>query len=70
MVQFFFASTGLHGLHVIVGTIFITVGFVRLVLYHLTSDHHLGLEAAILYWHFVDVVWLFLFVAVYWWGGA
>ena len=65
----FFASTGLHGLHVIVGTIFITVGFVRLILYHLTSDHHLGFEAAILYWHFVDVVWLFLFVAVYWWGG-
>ena len=66
----FFASTGLHGLHVIVGTIFITVGFVRMYLYHLTSEHHLGFEAAILYWHFVDVVWLFLFVAVYWWGGA
>lgn len=66
----FYASTGLHGLHVIVGTIFITVGFARLVLYHLTSDHHLGLESAILYWHFVDVVWLFLFVSVYWWGGA
>ena len=52
----FFASTGLHGIHVIIGTIFITVGFIRLVLYHLTSDHHLGFEAAILYWHFVDVV--------------
>ena len=61
----FFASTGLHGLHVIVGTIFITVGFVRMILYHLTSDHHLGFEAAILYWHFVDVVWLFLFLSVY-----
>jgi len=66
----FYASTGLHGLHVIVGTIFITVGFVRLILHHLTSDHHIGLESAILYWHFVDVVWLFLFVSVYWWGGA
>ena len=66
----FFASTGLHGIHVIIGTIFITVGFVRIVLYHLTSDHHLGFEAAILYWHFVDIVCLFLFVSVYWWGGA
>lgn len=66
----FFASTGLHGLHVIVGTIFITVGFLRIVLYHLTSEHHLGFEAAILYWHFVDIVWLFLFISVYWWGGA
>ena len=45
----FFASTGLHGLHVIIGTIFIAVGFIRLFLYHLTSDHHIGFEAAILY---------------------
>lgn len=65
----FFASTGLHGIHVIIGTIFILVGFVRLLNYHLTSDHHQGFEAAILYWHFVDIVWLFLFVAIYYWGG-
>ena len=65
----FYASTGLHGLHVIVGTIFITVGFLRLVKYHLTDTHHQGHEAGILYWHFVDVVWLFLFIAVYYWGG-
>lgn len=65
----FFASTGLHGLHVIVGTIFILIGFFRLLNYHLTDSHHAGLEAAILYWHFVDVVWLFLFIAVYYWGG-
>ena len=45
----FFASTGLHGLHVIVGTLFILVGFFRLFLYHLTSEHHLGFESAILY---------------------
>ena len=65
----FFASTGLHGLHVIVGTIFITVGFIRIINYHLTDTHHIGHEAGILYWHFVDVVWLFLFICVYYWGG-
>ena len=65
----FFASTGLHGLHVIVGTIFILVGFFRIVNYHLSTNHHVGFEASILYWHFVDVVWLFLFIAVYYWGG-
>jgi len=66
----FYASTGLHGLHVIVGTIFISVGFFRLIQYHLTDTHHAGHEAGILYWHFVDVVWLFLFISVYYWGGA
>ena len=65
----FYASTGLHGLHVIVGTIFIIVGFIRIINYHLTETHHIGHEAGILYWHFVDVVWLFLFIAVYYWGG-
>jgi cytochrome c oxidase subunit 3 len=52
----FFASTGLHGMHVIVGTIFITVGFIRIINYHLTDMHHLGYESGIIYWHFVDVV--------------
>jgi len=66
----FYASTGLHGLHVIVGTIFILVGFIRMINYHLTDTHHQGHEAGILYWHFVDIVWLFLFLAVYFWGGA
>ena len=66
----FYASTGLHGFHVIVGTIFILVGFIRIINYQLTKEHHQGFEASILYWHFVDVVWLFLFVAVYFWGGA
>lgn len=65
----FFASTGLHGLHVIVGTVFILVGLLRIYQYHVTNNHHLGFESAILYWHFVDVVWLFLFLLVYWWGS-
>ena len=53
----------------LIGTIFIAVGFYRIINYHLTNSHHIGYEASILYWHFVDVVWLFLFIAVYYWGG-
>lgn len=66
----FFMATGFHGLHVIIGTIFLCVCFVRLVKYHFTRTHHFGFEAAAFYWHFVDVVWLFLFVSIYWWGGS
>nr|WAQ70097.1 cytochrome c oxidase subunit 3 [Rhizosolenia setigera] len=65
----FFMTTGFHGFHVFIGTLFLIVSFIRIVLNHLTSTHHFGFEAAIWYWHFVDVVWLFLFLAVYWWGG-
>lgn len=65
----FFLLTGFHGIHVIVGTIFIIVSTIRLINHHFTKTHHFGFEAAAWYWHFVDVVWLFLFIAVYWWGG-
>jgi len=63
----FFVATGFHGLHVIVGTIFLIVGVFRLRLGILSKGHHLGVTAAIWYWHFVDVVWLFLFCWLYVW---
>jgi len=65
----FFMATGFHGFHVFVGTCFLFVCLLRLVFDHFTSQHHLGFEAAAWYWHFVDVVWLGLFITVYWWGG-
>lgn len=65
----FFMATGFHGFHVIVGTIFLAVCWRRTVLGHFTPDSHFGFEAAAWYWHFVDVVWLFLFVSVYWFGS-
>ena len=65
----FFMATGFHGFHVIIGTCFITVCLIRLVRYQFSSIHHFGFEAAAWYWHFVDVVWLFLFVSIYWWGS-
>jgi len=65
----FYMATGFHGFHVIIGTVFLTVCLIRLVYNHFTREHHFGFEAAAWYWHFVDVVWLFLFVTIYWWGS-
>ncbi len=65
----FYMATGFHGFHVIIGTLFLTVCLFRGLAGHFSKDQHFGFEAAAWYWHFVDVVWLFLFVAVYWWGG-
>ena len=65
----FFMATGFHGFHVIVGTIFLFICMLRAMRGHFSPEQHLGFEAAAWYWHFVDVVWLFLFAAVYVWGG-
>lgn len=65
----FYAMTGLHGFHVFVGTLFILVQWIRIILYHVTNTHHLGHESAILYWHFVDLIWIAVFFLLYFWGG-
>nr|UER94079.1 cytochrome c oxidase subunit 3 [Ixodes scapularis] len=63
----FFMTTGFHGIHVIIGTTFLIVSFFRMNKNLMSSTHHFGFEAAAWYWHFVDVVWLFLFTFMYWW---
>ncbi|KAF0143384.1 MAG: cytochrome c oxidase subunit III [Rhodospirillaceae bacterium] len=66
----FYMATGFHGFHVLVGVCFLTVNLGRALRGQFLPDHHVGFEAAAWYWHFVDVVWLFLFVWIYWWGGS
>jgi len=65
----FFLTTGFHGFHVQIGTIFLAICLLRVIQHHFTREHHFGFEAGAWYWHFVDIVWLGLFGAVYWWGG-
>jgi len=65
----FFMATGFHGMHVCVGSIFLLYVLINLLFCKLTYSHHFSFEAAAWYWHFVDVVWLILFLSIYWWGG-
>ena len=65
----FYMATGFHGFHVFIGTCFLIICLFRIYLNHFTAEHHFGFEAAAWYWHFVDVVWLFLFLTIYWWGS-
>nr|YP_010946367.1 cytochrome c oxidase subunit III [Balta hwangorum]YP_010946432.1 cytochrome c oxidase subunit III [Balta dissecta]WGO57085.1 cytochrome c oxidase subunit III [Balta hwangorum]WGO57150.1 cytochrome c oxidase subunit III [Balta dissecta] len=65
----FFMATGFHGLHVIIGSTFLLTCLLRQLMLHFSSNHHFGFEAAAWYWHFVDVVWLFLYISIYWWGS-
>lgn len=64
----FFVTTGFHGSHVLVGSAFLTVCLFRRIKIKVNKWNHLSLEFAIWYWHFVDVVWLFLFFFMYWWS--
>ena len=65
----FMMATGFHGAHVLIGTIFLIVCYIRAAKGDFTPQKHFGFEAAAWYWHFVDVVWLFLFISIYLWGG-
>jgi len=65
----FFVATGFHGLHVIIGSLFLLTCLGRHYSHHFSAGHHFGFEAAAWYWHFVDVVWLFLYIIIYWWGS-
>nr|QUJ10057.1 cytochrome c oxidase subunit III [Tubifex tubifex] len=65
----FFVSTGFHGAHVLIGTAFLSVCLIRTILSHFSTGHHFGFEAAAWYWHFVDVVWICLYLSIYWWGA-
>ena len=64
----FFVATGFHGLHVLIGTTFLSICWLRLKRNHFTQKHHIGFETRAWYWHFVDIVWLFLYTCIYWWG--
>ena len=66
----FYMATGFHGAHVLIGTLFLLVCFFRGLAGHFKPNHHFGFEAAAWYWHFVDVVWLFLFTFIYWWTSS
>lgn len=64
----FFIATGFHGIHVIIGTSFLIICLIRHINFHFSKSRHFGFEAAAWYWHFVDLIWLFLYISIYWWG--
>lgn len=63
----FFIATGFHGIHVLIGSTFILINIIIIKKKYLTKNHHIGFEISAWYWHFVDIIWLFLYLAVYWW---
>lgn len=63
----FFLTTGFHGIHVLIGTSFLFINLIRIFFSHFNKTHHFSFEAAAWYWHFVDIVWIFLYTFFYWW---
>jgi len=65
----FYIATGFHGLHVIIGTIFLIINLLRIIKLHFSYIHHIRFELAAWYWHFIDIIWLFLYITFYWWNN-
>nr|AKM69970.1 cytochrome oxidase subunit III [Thripsaphis sp. YW-2015] len=65
----FYMATGFHGLHVIIGTLFLTLNLMRMLKMHFSFLHHISFELAAWYWHFIDIIWLFLYMTFYWWNN-
>jgi len=65
----FFIATGFHGIHVLIGTTFLLTSLYRINSLNNSPTHIIGFELAAWYWHFVDIVWLFLYISIYWWGN-
>jgi len=65
----FYIATGFHGLHVIIGTIFLIINLIRIIKLHFSYIHHIRFELAAWYWHFIDIIWLFLYITFYWWNN-
>ena len=65
----FYIATGFHGLHVLIGTIFLIINTIRIIKLHFSFIHHIRFELAAWYWHFIDIIWLFLYITFYWWNN-
>nr|QJF58147.1 cytochrome c oxidase subunit 3 [Adelges tsugae] len=65
----FYIATGFHGIHVIIGTIFLIINLIRMIYMQMSFIHHISFELAAWYWHFVDIIWLFLYITIYWWNN-
>lgn len=65
----FYIATGFHGIHVLIGTIFLIINLTRIIKIHFSFIHHIRFELAAWYWHFIDLIWLFLYITFYWWNN-